>query len=114
MNKVHRDGRALLKLSNRTNHSSVKEPSPRKVPSSRPAPAEGIQRQDTDYDVKPEIPVPNPTHQKPNPEKARQQAQMTIPDDGVRAQATQMGESESGHDRDAQIARTRMLRSLCG
>lgn len=113
MTKVHRDGRALLKLSRQVRRDDVKNPSRENVPNPKPAPKESIQRQDTDYDVRPEIPTPNPAPKKGRPEKAGQQAQANVPDDGNSVHATQMGESEDMNNHDPERAQSRMLRSIC-
>ena len=66
MNKVHKDGRALLKLSRELELELApdKDLSRKNNPDSKPAPTDGIQRQDTDYDVTPEIPTPEPSGRK--------------------------------------------------
>lgn len=113
MNKMHQDGHALLKLSRLTDGATPKGRPSGKNEQSKPAPPKSIQRQDTDYDVKPEIPAPNPVPGKSKPEKARQQTQAPQPDDGIAVRETQMGESEDSDNRDAETTQSRMLRSIC-
>jgi hypothetical protein len=114
MNKVHKDGRALLTLSRQVDRTTMKDPSSRKDADPKPAPHTGIQRQDTDYDVKPEIPTPAPSKQKSNDRRqahsASHQYHAAISNVGM---VTQMGESESHDNRDAEMTQARMLRSLC-
>lgn len=70
MNHVHKDGRALLRLSRKTypaqeEKSSKVKPAADKAGKPDSAPKPGIQRQDTDYDVKPSIPKPKPDGPQP-------------------------------------------------
>lgn len=112
MNKVHKDGRALLTLSSKVERDRNGEADRKKNAESKPAPPPNIQRQDTDYDVKPEIPPPDPARRKSRNERASHQAHAALPDIGVLTHATQMGESELDESRDAEKSRERMMRSL--
>lgn len=122
MNHIHEDGHALIKLSERidcapgikTESQKDKKPKAGK----KPAPPPSIQRQDTDYDVKPSIKKPKPTSRKAQAafqqERSWQQFHAEAPDTGIAVQATQMGESEGQVNHDAMQNHAQMLRVLCG
>lgn len=112
MNRVHKDGRALLALSGKMNLGVRNKSRPVSRVESTSVPSDGIQRQDTDYDVKPEIPTPNPSSGKSVAKKSKQQKQSSVADEGAPSHATQMGESECGSNRDAERTQLRILRSI--
>lgn len=125
MNRIHEDGRALLKLASqagrmtRKDLSRVAAESHREKNSpteSKPAPPKPIQRQDTDYDVKPSIKKPKPAGRgTPAQQKNAQSGHhfsSTPPDSGVPVHATQMGESEGQINYDASQHRARVLRAF--
>jgi hypothetical protein len=126
MNRIHEDGRALLKLARQAEHmtgkdsSRVAAESPRAKKSKiqpKPAPATHVQRQDTDYDVKPSIKKPKPagrgTSERQKHAEAAQHFSAAPPDTGVSAHETQMGESEGQVNHDASKNRARALRAFC-
>lgn len=115
MNKVHKDGRPLLTLSAQVKRAD-RDASKTKVAETRQPPSPSIQRQDTDYDVKPEIPAPRSGKQKPKEHRRgahNHQAHAAMPDSGVVTNATQMGETESENNYDARDAHARALRAIC-
>lgn len=112
MNRIQKDGRALLTLSGKVERERNKRAANQKDAESKPAPPNSIQRQDTDYDVKPEIPTPDPSRRRTRQERAGHQAQATLPDSGALTKATQMGESEHDDSHDFAQTQARMLRAL--
>ncbi len=121
MNRIHRDGRALLTLSGKTKeiHKDDKTQNatePQKT-NSKPAPPSNIQRQDTDYDVKPSIKKPRAGGRISSAHPRRAQVHQVFlaltPDTGITVHATQMGESEGQVNHDALRHRARVLKALC-
>ncbi|MES2490180.1 MAG: hypothetical protein V4607_10335 [Pseudomonadota bacterium] len=105
MNRVHQDGNA----------SQKDKPTPA---GKKPVPPSSVQRQDTDYDVKPSIKKPKPTQRKAQAAfqqvRSWQEFHAEAPDTGILVHATQMGESEGQVNHDAAQRQARMLRALCG
>lgn len=123
MNTVHKDGRALLTLSNKMEGANLKEPSDqlrkseKRKPAAKPVPPPSVQQQDTDYDVKPEMPTPKPTRRDaPDQSKharADRQYHAAASGNGGLTHATQMGESEGSIGDDVYQSRVRALRAFC-
>lgn len=122
MNKIHEDGHALISLTQKmectpenNQADAAKETKP--GAEKKPTPPPSVQRQDTDYDVKPSIKKPKPTdrdtHSRPHQANAGHQFHAAAPDAGGLLNATQMGESEEQYNDDAHQFRTKMLRSIC-
>ncbi|PTU30486.1 hypothetical protein [Stenotrophobium rhamnosiphilum] len=119
MNSIHEDGHALIKLSEQIEGApQIEAESHKDKKPKKPTPPPSVQRQDTDYDVKPSIKKPKPTPRKAQSafQQARswQQFHAEAPDTGIAVQATQMGESEGQVNHDAMQNHVQILRVLCG